>query len=331
MNENVAIDKSSLSIIVPVYKAERYLDECVQSILCQTFKDFELILVNDGSPDNSGVICQKYAQKDQRVKVIHKKNGGASSARNAGLDVVTGDYIGWVDADDRIAPDMFARLMGLIKEYDADIADSQFYWVNGNQLKKSGLDEPIVYGDGDFIFKEFFAARMKPGLVTKVYRSELWHNIRFPLGRIHQDCYVNMRFALMPLKYVRTSEAKYYYIIRDNSITTTRSAKELRQTVYRYDYTMKLAKDVATSKFAKKILTKDAINRLIIRYFDVSVNSNLKNQYVYNYFIRKKLGFSLFHYLITASLPIKTRVSLSLLMLNMKSLQIFLHKKFGNQ
>lgn len=321
----------AISVIVPVYRAERYLSDCVDSILAQTFRDFELILVNDGSPDNSGAICDAYAEKDSRVKVIHKANGGASSARNVGVEVAVGKYIGWVDADDRILPNMYETLYQLAEQYSADIADSQHILINGKQSIRSGREESIVYGSGSFIQDQFFSAKMKPGLTTKIYKRGLWNGIRFPEGRKHQDCYVNMRFALMPLIYVRTSEPFYYYVVRDNSITTTYTLRELREAIYLYEYTMELAANTATTVRAKKYLVNDAINRLMGRYFEVSIGSNLDKQYVYNKYIRKVCGFTLLKYLIMAHLPFKTRISYSLLLLNLKSLQALLHKYLGKK
>ena len=111
-----------ISVIVPVYNVEKYLRKCIESILNQTFREFELILVDDGSTDSSGKICDEYALKDSRIKVIHKENGGASSARNAGLDVAKGEYIGFVDSDDWIEMDMYGELYRLIKENNTDIS-----------------------------------------------------------------------------------------------------------------------------------------------------------------------------------------------------------------
>lgn len=325
------VDKEypTLSIIIPVYKAEEFLPECIESVLKQTFKDFELILVNDGSPDKCEEICRSYADLDQRINVISKKNGGASSARNAGLDCARGRYIGWVDADDRIASDMYSTLIGLIEEYDADIADSQYYQVDHNGVIKSGRDEQVVYGSGNFIMHEFFASRMKPGLTTKIYRRELWNNIRFPLGRNHQDFYVNVLFALRSLTYVRTPEAKYYYIIRDKSITTTKTSRELREAIYKYQFTINLAKNNDYSKLAKTFLRNDGISRLMWRYYDISINSKVPNQYVYNHYIRGMLGWSIVKYLVFSNLPLKTRISYILLLLDFKSAQKKLHDWFG--
>ena len=111
-----------ISVIVPVYNVEKYLHECVDSILTQTFTDFELILVDDGSPDNCPVICDEYASKDKRIKVIHKENGGGAQSRNVGLDCSRGAYIGFVDSDDHILPDMYEKMFCRIEEEQADIA-----------------------------------------------------------------------------------------------------------------------------------------------------------------------------------------------------------------
>ena len=320
-----------ISIITPVYKAEKYLSACIESILAQTFTDFELILVNDGSPDSSGKICDDYATKDNRIVVIHKPNGGASSARNVGVNAASGAYIGWVDADDQIAPDMFETLYKVAHEYNADIAECQYYEQVGEVLIKSGSDDPLVTGFGEFAMHEFFNARMKPGLCTKLYNRKLWSEVSFPQSRVHQDCYVNMKFALMPIKYARISQAKYYYIIRDNSITTTTTGREIREAVYLYDYTMSLSNSEDLSPKAVQYLKNDAINRLLGRYFGVSSKTNLSNQFIYNKIIRNKLGWDLYHYILFKKIPIKTKVSYLLFLFNMKSIQLFLHNLIGSK
>lgn len=118
-----------ISIIVPVYKVENYLSKCLDSMICQTYKNIEIILVDDGSPDNSGKICDDYAKKDSRIKVIHKENGGLSDARNAGLKIATGKYIGFVDSDDYISVEMYEKLYNQAKKEDADIACCNYYRV----------------------------------------------------------------------------------------------------------------------------------------------------------------------------------------------------------
>ena len=118
--------KREISIIVPIYNVEKQLSTCIESILNQTFMNFELILVDDGSPDKCGEICDEYEKKDKRIKVIHKKNGGLSDARNAGLNIATGKYIGFVDSDDIIHPQMYEKLYNCINKYNSDIIQCKF-------------------------------------------------------------------------------------------------------------------------------------------------------------------------------------------------------------
>jgi len=319
-----------ISIIVPVYNAGKYLHNCIDSILEQTVKDFELILVDDGSNDGSGKICDEYSAKDDRVRVIHKKNGGASTARKAGVEAAAGRYIGWVDADDRVAEDMFEILHELAQKYDSDIAECQYLMIKGDKKLRSGKEEEIVSGNGNFILNQFFTSKMKPCFWNKLYKAHLLKNVQWPRRQYHVDTYVNMRLALMPLKYVRTPEVKYYYLMRENSNITTYDSRMMREAIYKYEDTMGLA-DTVDSKTAKNYLRKDAVRRLLGRYFEISVNSDIKDQKVYNACLRKKLGVSLPVYLLTAELPLKTRVSLSLLLLDLKYVQRFLHKYLGEK
>jgi glycosyltransferase involved in cell wall biosynthesis len=115
-----------VSIVVPVYKVEKYLERCVKSLLCQTLHDIEIILVDDGSPDRCPQICDEYASRDERIKVVHKRNGGLSSARNAGLLVATGSYIGFVDSDDDVSLDMYERMLTIIEKYNTDFVMSDY-------------------------------------------------------------------------------------------------------------------------------------------------------------------------------------------------------------
>lgn len=128
------MENKKISIIIPVYKVENYLERCVESVLNQTHQNLEIILVDDGSPDRCGKMCDLYSQKDNRIKVIHKENGGLSDARNVALDIATGDYIGFVDSDDYVEEDMFKTLYQLAEKYQADISSVSFYKVLGNQV-----------------------------------------------------------------------------------------------------------------------------------------------------------------------------------------------------
>ena len=135
-----------ISVIVPVYNIEAYLRKCIDSILAQTYTNLEIILVDDGSTDNSGEICNEYAAKDARIRVIHKGNGGLSSARNTGIDIATGKYIGFVDSDDYLAPDMYEKLLGAIVNNHADISVCNVHHVDENEelISSTFLFTPLI-------------------------------------------------------------------------------------------------------------------------------------------------------------------------------------------
>lgn len=170
-----------LSIIVPVYKVEQYLHKCLDSILSQTFTDFELILIDDGSPDRCGEICDEYAAKDDRIIVIHQKNKGVSAARNAGLDIARGEYIGFVDSDDWIDPKMYeSMLCDTYKDFDIVTVGAKSYEDNNIRI--------ILAIDCEFdrekLLLELIAQpnRIGGGVVNKVFKKSILKNVRFPVG-----------------------------------------------------------------------------------------------------------------------------------------------------
>ena len=170
-----------LSIIVPVYKVEQYLHKCIDSILSQTFTDFELILIDDGSPDRCGEICDEYAAKDDRIIVIHQKNRGVSAARNAGLDIARGEYIGFVDSDDWIEPEMYeSMLCDTYKEFDIVTVGAKSYENNNIRII---LTIDCVF-DQEKLLLELIAQpnRIGGGVVNKVFKSSILKNVRFPVG-----------------------------------------------------------------------------------------------------------------------------------------------------
>lgn len=213
---------AEVSIIVPVYQVENYIRQCVDSILAQTFTDFELILVDDGSKDGSGAICDEYAMMDQRVKVIHKQNGGLSDARNWGLDQAVGNYFMFVDSDDYIAPMMVECLYKNIVNENADIvACNYLYFFEGDRKKdfSTNIQSEILSG------KEIFYNRKNQrnyGIWTvawnKLYKRETLGKVRFRLGKYHEDEFWANDIYQMDIKVVTISECLYYYRQRDNSI-----------------------------------------------------------------------------------------------------------------
>ena len=205
-----------ISIIVPVYKVEEFLEECLDSILAQTYTNLEIILVDDGSPDNCGKICDEYVSKDSRIKVIHQDNGGLSSARNAGLDIAIGEYIGFVDSDDYIESNFFEELYKSITENDSDLA------ICG--VKKIGMENRSdFYGNKCLkqteYLKELLAENIKSYTWNKLYKAFLFKNIRFPVGELFEDIKIMHLIGEKTSSVSLTDNTFYNYRIRQNSIT----------------------------------------------------------------------------------------------------------------
>ena len=213
--------KPLISIIVPIYNLVKYLPKCVESILNQTFKVFELILVNDGSTDNSGEICDKYSYIDDRVKVVHKKNAGVSSARNAGLYLAQGEYIGFVDPDDYIEKDMFEILYNLCEKNNADISICKnCREINGLLDKKNETIYVKELKNEDAVREVFKANLYRFALWNKLCKKKCFEDIIFPEGRIHEDLSVTYKVIANANKVMFTNYIGYIYVKREESILT---------------------------------------------------------------------------------------------------------------
>lgn len=223
-----------LSIIVPVYKVEKYLPRCIDSILAQTFGDFELILIDDGSPDGCGRICDEYARKDKRIVVIHQKNMGVSAARNAGLDIARGRYIGFVDSDDWIEPQMYEVMMDAIRENGADMAVCGVRYADedGKFTRADRLSEGVYSRDG--LLEDVFAMpnRLGGGCCNKVFDASKIASVRFKVGMTIAedalylfDCFMRIDGA------VKIGDALYNVYERCGSATRTDSMICVNETI----------------------------------------------------------------------------------------------------
>lgn len=219
-----------VSIIVPVYKVENYLERCIKSLINQTLKDIEIILVDDGSPDRSGVICDKFKEIDNRIKVIHKNNGGLSDARNAGLEIASGEYIAFVDSDDWIDSDMMEVLYGLSKKYDADIAECSWREVYTDKIREETKNTgQIIEGNNIFALRSELQWKYFKALAcNKLYKKHLFDYIRFPKGRLHEDEFTTYKLFYFSNKLVYIDISKYNYDkTREESITASFKEKNL--------------------------------------------------------------------------------------------------------
>ena len=215
-----------ITVIVPVYNVENYLNKCLDSLINQTYKNLEIIVINDGSTDNSGEICQGYAQKDNRIVYIEKENGGQSEARNMGLDRMTGSYVTFVDSDDWVELDYVENLYKKITEYQADIAVGNYYSFN----EAEGMYYFHIFGDSCYekvydnvsIFENLYESQeMKSfALISvwgKLYKADLLKHLRFDIGKLGEDGYLNQKIYLLAEKTIYLNKGLYAYRQREGS------------------------------------------------------------------------------------------------------------------
>ncbi len=223
-----------ISVIVPVYKVEKFLGKCVDSILAQTYENLEVILVDDGSPDGCGALCDAYAQKDSRVIVIHKENGGLSSARNAGMDIARGEYIGFVDSDDWIEPEMYGHMLSLARNYGVKLVCAGRYDVSEKTgEKKVGLcpeKEECISGE-EMAGRIFLWKGCDSSACDKLYHRSLLETFRYPEGKVCEDIPVTYRIALKAEMVGLCPLPLYHYYHRANSISTQ---KKITQNAFHY-------------------------------------------------------------------------------------------------
>ncbi len=212
------MDEPKISVIVPVYKVEQYLRKCLDSIVNQTYRNLEIILVDDGSPDGCGEICDEYAGRDERIQVIHKANGGVSSARNEGLAAATGGWIGWVDPDDWTEPAMFETLLWAVMETGADISVCGHWEEYKNRTDASGWPVRQIMNTEQALGELLENGRMKNLLWDRLFRRALFDNIRFPEGRTYEDIAVMHWLFLRAEKVVCLPDILYHYRQREGSI-----------------------------------------------------------------------------------------------------------------
>ena len=211
-------DYPLISVIVPVYKVEKYLDQCIRSITQQTYQNLEIILVDDGSPDRSGTICDAWAEKDSRIKVIHKENGGSGKARNVALDLAKGELISFVDSDDYISSDMFAHLYSLLKQ-GADIAECGYMETVDDHACFPEMEVTVAAYDAEIAMREHLMDRRFRQLIwNKLYRREMIGDIRFPEDMKIDDEFFTYRVLGNAKKLLCSDRVCYAYRQQPDSI-----------------------------------------------------------------------------------------------------------------
>lgn len=215
-----------ISVIMPVYKVETYLPQSIESVLNQDHQNLELILIDDGSPDNCGAICDAYAAKDSRVRVIHQKNGGAAAAKNAGLRIAAGTYLSFVDSDDFLEPDVFGYMLKTLREQEADAVQFSFRDVYTDRVEPQVLT-PCVMNEKEYLIR-FTKDWSCPLLWNKLYKRSLFEGVFFEEGHKIDDEYFTYQGFLNPCKVVFDDKIIYNYRKRASSVMSSPKAGEQR-------------------------------------------------------------------------------------------------------
>lgn len=277
-----------LSIVVPIYNVEKYLKKSVDSIIDQTFKNVEIILVDDGSTDSCGEICDEYEKKDNRIKVIHKVNGGLSSARNAGIKASIGRYIGFIDSDDWINPKMYESMINLATNYDADIVQCDFIKVyNNNVYVKEDNEEKYDILSNLDAMENLYNENVSKTIVTwsKIYKRELFDDILFPEGKIHEDKFTTYKLLYKSNIIIDLHKKYYYYRQTPNSIMngsyTIKKLDALQASQESIDFYKKNNLNVLYRKALNRYLFEIALNYKKCQKFikDEELLKGLKKRY----------------------------------------------------
>lgn len=206
-----------VSVIVPVYNVQDYLAECINSIIRQNYTHFELLLVDDGSTDNSGMLCEQYRKKDNRIKVIHKKNGGLSDARNYGIDKALGEYLTFIDSDDYVSEIYLNALVNTAIHNNADIVQVEFTREKNRLASKSAFGNKI-YNPTEALKSMLTLQRVQVNAWAKLYHAKLFDGVRYPVGKINEDNLTTYKTLIRANKVVCCSDYLYYYRVNPAGI-----------------------------------------------------------------------------------------------------------------
>lgn len=248
-----------ITIIIPIYKVEKYLHKCIDSVIEQTYTNLEIILVDDGSPDNCPKICDEYAKKDKRIKVIHKKNGGLSDARNVAIKIANGEFIFLLDSDDTITNDAIEYMYNLAKKENAEIVSGQYNKVY------EGINDEIIIDNDNYIkiynTKEALESMLYDSYITnmgcnKLYKKDLFNNIEFPIGKLYEDLGTTYKLISKSNKIVVTSKKTYNYLINRNGSIMNKKFEPNRMQALTFteeilDFIQKKYKDIENAAKAR--------------------------------------------------------------------------------
>lgn len=259
-----------VTLVIPVYNVEKYLDRCMASVLRQTYKNLEIILVDDGSADSSGAKCDGYKEKDSRIQVIHQRNAGLSAARNAALDIMTGDYVMFIDSDDKVDTRIVELLLEDMHLYGCDIVECNFYDVYGGKaLARKSLGETRAYTVEEALGIDIGARGGSVSACGKLYKSKIFSTVRYREGKTGEDGYAIVDVLSQAEKIVIDIRPMYYYYHRKGSITTKKFTTANLDNFEAYKYNLKQVKNKYPSVVPEVIFQLDwnylrAIDRILM-------------------------------------------------------------------
>ena len=256
--------ETAISVIVPIYRVEKYLPACIDSILNQTFTDFELILVDDGSPDRCPEICDETAKRDARVRVIHQANAGLSAARNAGIEIAHGEWLGFVDSDDYIAPQFYEKLYQTAQRTDADcvMCSVQNVDESGKSIDSALMRVADEVKTGQEVLRKIGRDDVTPYLTAwnKLYRRKLFNTLRYPAGRQNEDVFVFAELFCQVQRAVCVAEPLYFYRKRIgsimNSVVTLRNLDEMWAYVNCFEHLQQDDEESTLKETEKRVFAK---------------------------------------------------------------------------
>jgi len=313
-----------ISVIIPIYNVELHLKQCVDSVVNQTYENIEIILVDDGSTDECPKICDNYGLKDKRIQVIHKINGGLSSARNAGLDVARGKYVGFIDGDDSIESDMYESLLHASLADEAEISMCGRYYVSENGLSPFfTMSEKAIWEKDEVIKNILTWNNIDCSVCDKLFNIEIFEDLRFPYGRITEDVFLFPQILKFVKRIAHIGSPKYLYTIRPNSISkSTVSKSSLDMLDSHKNFSDYVIRDYPQYKVYAEYFFYQVIARFIIRVFtEIHPRDSIESQYMYNEAanLLKKYKYSIF-----SNKIISIRNKLKILLINFNLFHILI-------
>ena len=317
--KNKEVKELLISVIVPIYNVEKYLHKCIDSLIGQTLKDIEIILVDDGSTDKSGVICDEYGLKDNRIKVIHKKNGGLSDARNTGIDIAKGKYISFIDSDDWVDLQMFETLYNIAIKNDADIVQGDYIesYDENIRIEKSILENITKYNSEEILHNLYGYNATKTVIVwNKIYKRELFNGIRFPKGKINEDEFTTYKILHKANIIIDTNIPIYYYRQREGSIMNSnfniKRLDALEALKERIEYFIQ-------HELTELYYKSEAQLCSLIKSFYISIHSsNIENKSSLLKVLNRESQKNYFKFIKNREISIKEKLTLTLSILNNK-------------